>query len=187
MKQQILDQVAKEIQLNGLRFTLDDIAKRMHISKKTIYKQFASKTAIIEAIVMEGIEETDQKTKAIFADEQLSIVHKIRQLMLVMPTYYQIYNRPVLNDMQQLYPQQWQKAQEALSKNWRELEFFIKQAIENKELITNCDVSIMIRMLKDAFYLSLEQQFFYENHVTVNEALTQIVDIFLYGILPRSE
>ncbi|GGM34062.1 TetR family transcriptional regulator [Paraliobacillus quinghaiensis] len=187
MKRRILKSVAEEIQVTGLRFKLDDIAQNIGISKKTIYAHFDSKAAIIDSIVTQVITETDEKTNAIFSDQHLSVVEKIKQLMLVMPEYYQIYDRPVLDEMKRYYPEEWQAVHDSLEEDWNDLEEFINGAVIKGELVTDYHIAIIMKILRDAFQMTFDQRFFKQNNITVEEGLTEVIDIFLFGIIPRKK
>lgn len=41
MKQRILDAAVAEIELHGSSFRMDDLAKRLNISKRTLYENFS--------------------------------------------------------------------------------------------------------------------------------------------------
>ena len=52
MRDKIIDATVEEFKQNGLKFTMNDLAKRLGISKKTIYTVFESKQAVLgEAFV----------------------------------------------------------------------------------------------------------------------------------------
>lgn len=55
MKKRILEAAVKEIELHGAAFRMDDLAKRLNISKRTLYENFYSKNEIIEKIVIERV------------------------------------------------------------------------------------------------------------------------------------
>ena len=46
MREEIIKHSIIGLQRNGLRFSIDEVAKRLKISKKTIYKYFATKEAL---------------------------------------------------------------------------------------------------------------------------------------------
>lgn len=50
MRKAIIERSILELQQNGLRFSIDDVAKSLKISKKTIYKYFATKEDLAVAI-----------------------------------------------------------------------------------------------------------------------------------------
>lgn len=47
--EKIIDATVEEFKQNGLKFTMNDLAKRLGISKKTIYTVFESKQAVLVA------------------------------------------------------------------------------------------------------------------------------------------
>lgn len=50
MKNKIIEESIKSLQLEGLRFSVDTLAERLKISKKTVYKYFPTKEALANAI-----------------------------------------------------------------------------------------------------------------------------------------
>ena len=52
IKERIIDETIERFNKDGLKFTLDELVEGMHISKKTVYKQFGNSVSIpvIEAI-----------------------------------------------------------------------------------------------------------------------------------------
>ncbi|QTM98070.1 TetR family transcriptional regulator [Sediminibacillus dalangtanensis] len=187
MKERIIKQVVEEIQQSGMRFTVDDITNQLGISKKTIYEHFSSKEEIIETIVDNILEETDQKTNQLMADDSISFIDKIKQLMQVLPEYHQIYDRPILDEMKRYYPDQWVKMEDALEEDWDDLQKLIEQGIETGEIVSNYSIPVIMKVLIEAINTTLDQHFFNKNNITVAEALSQIVDILLYGLVPENK
>ncbi|SDK29940.1 TetR/AcrR family transcriptional regulator [Sediminibacillus albus] len=187
MKDRITRQVVEEIQRNGMRFTVDDITNQLGISKKTIYEHFSSKEEIIETIVDKMLAETDQKTNELMADDSLSFIVKIKQLMQVLPEYYQIYDRPILDEMKRFYPDQWVKIEASLDEDWDELQALIESGIQTGEIVSGYSVAVIMKVLIEAINTTMDQHFFNKNNITVAEALSQIVDILLYGLVPENK
>ena len=46
LKEQILEEAMRQFNRDGFDFKMDDLAKELHISKKTIYKHFKNKEDI---------------------------------------------------------------------------------------------------------------------------------------------
>ncbi|WP_110943279.1 TetR/AcrR family transcriptional regulator [Virgibacillus senegalensis] len=187
MKERIIKQVVEEIQKSGMRFTVDDITNQLGISKKTVYEHFSSKEEIVQTIVDNILEETDQKTNQLLADDAIPFIDKIKQLMQVLPEYHQIYDRPVLDEMKRYYPDLWVKIDEALQEDWEDLQQLIEQGMETGEISSDYSVSVIMKVLVEAINTTLDQHFFNKNNITVAEALSQIVDILLYGLIPENK
>ena len=55
MREKIIDTAIEEFTRNGLKFTMNDVAKALGISKKTIYTVFESKQDVLMAIAETGV------------------------------------------------------------------------------------------------------------------------------------
>ena len=96
-KEVILEGTIKAFNEKGLKFTMDDVAKILGMSKKTIYTVFRDKESMFLAMVdymFDSIKESEQQ---IVEDDALSTVEKIRRILGVIPESY----RDV--DFRQLY------------------------------------------------------------------------------------
>ncbi|MGZ7046124.1 MAG: TetR/AcrR family transcriptional regulator, partial [Candidatus Aminicenantales bacterium] len=60
-----------------VRVTADEIAGRLGISKATLYKSFASKEAILRAVVREIMNDIAGRVEGILDDSRLSFVEKL--------------------------------------------------------------------------------------------------------------
>src|SRR5262245_16339452 len=60
-------------------FTMDDLARELGMSKKTLYVHFASKDAIVERIIDSFSSDVLAMADAIFADKELAFIEKLRR------------------------------------------------------------------------------------------------------------
>lgn len=58
----IIQAFAEELKENGIKFTMDDLARRLGISKRTLYEYFSSKADILDALIEDAFAEVDKKT-----------------------------------------------------------------------------------------------------------------------------
>lgn len=187
MRERILKAVIEEIQQRGMKFTVDDVTRRLGISKKTIYEYFSSKEEIIETIVERIVEETNEKSNEIINDYSLSIIEKVRNVLNVLPEYYQVYDRPILEEMKRYYPDQWVKIDASLTDDWDELKNLIEEGMDQGEIISKYAAPVIMRVLIEGINTTLDQRFFLNNNLTVTEALADIVDILFYGLIPEDK
>ena len=61
LRQSIMESVINQFNQKGMKFTMDDISKKLHISKKTIYKEFDDKDELFYATVDYGFAAIKQK------------------------------------------------------------------------------------------------------------------------------
>ncbi|MFD0828107.1 TetR/AcrR family transcriptional regulator [Neobacillus sp. M.A.Huq-85] len=173
--------VIEEIQHKGLKFPLDDLAKRLGISKKTLYKYYSSKAEILEAIIDYTFENMDEKATAIIENDQLSLIEKIKGVIAVFPDHYQFTDLNVLDQMKRYYPKQWMKMDTLLKSEWDLLRNLIEQGI-SEGVIIDRNISLIMKIIIESINSTLDQKFYLENRMTVPEALSEIVDILIYGL-----
>ncbi|PIC86784.1 TetR family transcriptional regulator [Sporosarcina sp. P20a] len=184
MKARIMKAFLEEVHEKSMKFTMDDLAKRLGISKRTLYEHFSSKTEILDAIIDSTLQEFDEKTDIIMKDTELQLVDKIKKVITVIPKYNDFYNWQILDQMRKTHPEQWERVHTALHE-WDELRELIEQGI-HEGIIADQNVELLMKLIIDATNSTLDRKFFYENRITVTEALDSIVDILLFGFIKKS-
>ena len=84
-RQTILEGTIRAFNRKGLKFTMDDVAKELSMSKKTIYTVFRDKESLFFAMVdylFDSIKESEQR---VLNDESLDTLEKIRKVLGVIP------------------------------------------------------------------------------------------------------
>lgn len=136
LKEKIIQAAISLSEKEGIRFTLADLASGMKISKKTIYKYFDGK----EALLNEAIE-------YIFNDihRQISEISKLDlseldKLMLAVSVYPTVINldKLTLSDMEEQYPSVYNNIKNQLDKNWEQTLCLYDSCVE-KGFIKNID------------------------------------------------
>ncbi|MFD4705649.1 TetR/AcrR family transcriptional regulator [Gottfriedia sp. NPDC058432] len=181
MKDRIIKAFIEEIQLKGLKFPLDDLVKRLGISKKTLYKYFPSKLEMMEAVIDYTFEDMDIKATAIIQNDELSLIEKIKNVITVLPDHYQFLDQNILDQMKRYYPEQWVRMDTILKSDWELLRNLIEQAIK-EGIIVDRNISLIMKVIIESINSTLDQNFYMENRMTVSEALSEIVDILLFGL-----
>lgn len=70
MKEKIIEESLKSLRQEGLRFSVDTLAERLRISKKTIYKHFPTKEVLALAMYEKYYRDLEEKVRDIsLADE----------------------------------------------------------------------------------------------------------------------
>ena len=89
LKENIMQGTLQAFNQKGLKFTMDDIAKILGISKKTIYQVFRDKEALfLETVdyLFDRIKDSEQK---IVENPEMDTLQKIHTILGVMPECYQ--------------------------------------------------------------------------------------------------
>lgn len=171
-----------ELRDNGLRFSMDDLAVRLGVSKKTIYKYYLSKADILDVLVEQTLGDMEKKAAAIIEDPDLSFVQKLTGVMAVAPEHYDLTDIRILNDMKKLFPEQWERIDSFLQSDWEQIRGLVEEGIESG-YIKDFNVPLMMKVIIASVNTTLDQKFYLENQITTEKALEDIVSILLNGIL----
>ena len=68
----------------GLRFTMQQLAQRLHISKKTLYTRYASKEELLLDMIDDAFGAIHARKRAILA-ENLPLEEKLRRVIIALP------------------------------------------------------------------------------------------------------
>ncbi|URJ43877.1 TetR/AcrR family transcriptional regulator [Paenibacillus polymyxa] len=185
MQERILEAFVEEVHENGLKFTMDDLAKRLAISKRTLYENFSSKTLILETLIERTNDDMIRKTEQIIENNELSLLDKIKQSIRVMPLYYKFYDLRILDQMKKYYPEQWKRVHADLN-DWSPIRTLIQEGIR-EGIIVNKNEALIMKLIIESVNLTLDQRFFLDNSVTVEEATYSIVDILLFGLVEKNK
>ena len=114
LRETILEGTIQAFNKKGLKFTMDDIAALLGISKKTIYTVFQDKNTLVSEMVdycFDSIKESEQK---VLSDTSLDTVGKIRAILGVLPEGYKDIDFRQLYLLKDKYPKIYKKVEKQL-------------------------------------------------------------------------
>lgn len=161
---------------------MDDIAKYLAISKKTIYQFFTDKNELVIALVKKKMQEDEDRMAGMM--EQSSNV--IEQMMNMMKCSEEIISRinPILiHDLQKYHPDAWNIFQQFKAEVViRTLEQLLKEGIDQGYIRPNIDVKVMARMRVYQVELGFNTQIFPLAEFGPWQVQQQFLEHFNYGI-----
>lgn len=181
LKESILKGTIQVFNKKGLKFTMDDIARELSISKKTIYTVFTDKGALFLQMVdyiFDSIKDSEQR---IMEDDSLPLIEKIRQILSVMPEGYRDIDFRQLYLLKDKYPSIYAKVEKRLETGWENTIELLNRAME-EGLIRRIDIPILKLMLEASIEQFFQRDILIRNGLTYQEALSEVVDILVEGI-----
>lgn len=180
-KEEILEATINVFKRKGLRFTMDDIAKELSISKKTIYKVFDNKETMFLCMVDYCFDKIDNEKNKVLIDDKLSTLDKITAILSSLPESYRSIDFDKLYVLKKEYPLVYERVENRLESGWENTIALLKQGI-NEGVVK----PVNLQIFKTMFEVTLEQFFkrdvLVKNNISYNEALDSVVDIMIYGI-----
>lgn len=181
MKTRIINAFIEETRNNGIKFTMDDLAKRLGISKRTLYEHYSSKIDILDSIIDVTLAEFDEQTRRILSNPELTLLEKIRKVIVVVPQYNDFYDLRILEQLKRSYPEQWERVNRELHQ-WEDLKGLLEEGI-HAGVIKKVNIDLLMRLILDASNATMDRQFFLEHSISMTEAFESIVDILLTGMV----
>lgn len=184
LKEKILNGIACVYNEKGLNFTMDDVAKAVGMSKKTIYTVFRDKESMLLAMadyIFDSIKAEEQK---IIEDESLSTIEKIRRILVVLPDGYQEVDFRQLYLLGDKYPEISKHVQMRLETGWDTTISLLEQGIK-EGVVRNVRIPIVKMMVENMLEQFVQQDALIQNQIDYMDALQELVSIIVDGIATR--
>ena len=187
MREKIIWAAAEEMVTRGLKFTMGDLAGKLHVSKTSLYEHFSSKEEIINGVLEVALEDMRQQDDAIYSDSALSLPEKLQALFTVVPDIFgPINNRRIYEDLRQYHP-----GGEATIEAFRQEQFRRQSALIAEGIASRTARPINMQVLQQVIVSATNELFTYrflaENNMTIADALADLADIVIFGLLPRDD
>lgn len=180
MRQRIILATIDEMNEKGRRFTMDDLARRLGVSKRTIYENFSSKEELIDSVIDLFLEKIVEKDKQILENDSLNTIEKLRHMALVLQNELKYINEKAIYEAERYYPKQWKKIDNWLQNRVIEQRKTIDEGIKKGEL-RNINPDILIKVINEAKNWIIDKKFLRDNNLTISEAASSLIDIVLFG------
>ena len=177
-KEVILEGTIKAFNEKGLKFTMDDVAKILGMSKKTIYTVFRDKESMFLAMVdymFDSIKESEQQ---IVEDDALSTVEKIRRILGVIPESYRDVDFRQLYLLKDKYPVIYKQVEKRLETGWETTIQLLEQGMA--EGVSIPIVKMMLEATVEQFF---QRDILIQSGLSYLEALDEVVSILVNGIV----
>lgn len=110
IKNRILDAAQKQFLIYGFtKVTMDEIAAKIGMSKKTIYKFYPGKVDVVNAIADKMLAEAEEGLRNIVQDTRVGFIEKLRNMMTFVGMHLSKLSQPLIEDIRQNAPQLWEK------------------------------------------------------------------------------
>lgn len=162
--------------------TMDDIARHLSMSKKTIYKYFKEKDEIIHSLMKHHIEDDKCRIKNIHSGK-LNVVEEVFEMMKEMREMFSRINPIVFHELHKFYPHIWKDFQQFKNE-------FIEKTVEEsllrgqKEGLIRKDVNtkLLSRLRVETIELTLNGEAFLNEKYNLADVQIAITEHFLYGV-----
>lgn len=185
-KEDILIAVMEEFNEYGIRFTMEGLAKRLQVSKKTIYQYYGDKESLFLEAVNECFYEIKKSEAQIMNDPNLGLIDKIHRVIIVLPEKYKAVNFQKIYCLSTTHPKLFSIIKDRIESDWEPTLNLLKQAIE-QGLIYPVDLVILKTMISASIEAFLMNDVLDKNQIAYTKALEDMITIIMNGIVVRQE
>lgn len=177
--------VAHELLLQyGIRsISMDDIAAKLGMSKKTIYQFYKDKDELVEEVIG-GLIFNNQETCIADKKKADNAIHEIFIAMDLVTEIFRSMNPTVLFDLQKYHPTAFSKFQnhknEFLLSMMRQN---IKRGIDEELYRSEINVEIMSRFRVESMFIPFNQEFVKNAKASLVDIEQEIIVHFLFGLV----
>ncbi|CAN5462101.1 TetR/AcrR family transcriptional regulator [soil metagenome] len=162
--------------------TMDDIARHLGMSKKTIYQFFKDKNELVIALVRRKLAEDEENMCALISNSG-NVIEEMINMMKCSEEIFSRINPIVIHDMQKYHPDAWKEFQNFKSKVLiSTLETLLTKGIKQGYVRPEIDVKIMARMRVNEVEMGFNTNIFPMAEFSLWKVQYQFLEHFNYGI-----
>lgn len=183
IREKILNGAVELFMKYGLRsISMDDIARHLTVSKKTLYQHFADKEDLI-TLVLEAHIETNRKQYEAITEKASNAIDELAQISVCLRKDMTETNPSVLFDLQKFHPKAWEVWLNHKNKYIREsVVRNIKQGIEEGYYRAEVNAEVLAAIRIELISMGFDQNVFPQSTFNLAEVQSQIFDHFVYGL-----
>ena len=185
VKEKILTAAAIMIEKQGISFRMDDLAKALTISKRTLYEQFRSKHEIVETILVHGAEDFYRQHENIVKHSSLALEEVLVRYFSVRSNLYEAFNGESFKEIFLSIPQLQDTMNILFKKDWDLLNDYLVHQQEQGYIAQNVDIDIIIMMLQGAIRRIVFESS--THHEDVYRYMPKVISVILQGITNKGE
>ena len=168
----------------GLKFTMDDLAERLHRSKKTIYAYFPDKKRLLDDMVDYIFDAIQESKRQVLREADPDTVTQIRKLLSAMPEEYKDVDLRQLYILKDKYPKIYAHVKKRLESDWEPTVALIRRGID-EGVIRDFSIPVFQTMMESTLEQFFKRDVLVENGISYHQALQEVVEILVAGIMAK--
>ena len=178
----ILDEAAKLFDEKGIRFTMDDLARSLGVSKKTLYTVYDDKRSIMIKTIDRFFDDALREEADIIADESLGVVEQLREVIGRVPERYTQNDLSQLYVLKEKYPSVYRHWQRCREEYWKGAAMLLNKGVE-EGVIRPVSIPIFKTMFQSTIEQFFQNDILIKNRIKYRDALKEVANILVDGII----
>ena len=183
-KGRIIEGAAQLFFAYGIRnVSMDDIAKHIGMSKKTIYQYFTDKDDLVHQFMEVGVNEQMCEMREV-AESSENVVEELHKAMLKTRDMFHQINPLMLFELKKYHPKAWEIFNQCKDGEMKaHLIDTLRKGIKEGVFRSDIDVEVLAKMRVEQSQLIFDPKIFPPTQFNVAEVSVQLFEHFVYGII----
>jgi len=162
--------------------TMDDVAKHLSMSKRTIYEKFPNKDAIIEILLKQHLEKHLEDFKK-FRHASANAIEEILMMLQPLKQLFESMNPRVLFELKKFHPQSWEEFQKFKKNALMEtLISNMKRGIKEDLYRSDIDLNVLAVLRIEEVELAWNPEIYSPSEYNLAKVQMCLLEHFLFGI-----
>jgi len=162
--------------------TMDDIARHLGVSKKTIYHFFKDKNELVMALTKKKLQEDEEYINSVIS-QSANVIEEMINMMKCTQEEFARMNPIVIHDLQKYHPEAWKEFQKFKAEVLvRTMEELLTKGIKQGYIRPDVDPKIMARMRVAQVETGFDGTLFPVSEFSPWKVQVQFLEHFNYGI-----
>lgn len=177
----ILRETLELFKKRGMKFTMDDLAAELRMSKKTIYVYFKDKEQLLDTMVDYFFDAVKDSERTILEEPDLELTDRVRAVLGAMPEAYRNVDFRQLSVLRDKYPRLYQHMVDRLESGWEPTISLLEQGMR-EGVFRQFSIPVFRIMMQASLEQFFQRDLLADSGMTYNEALQEVVRILVDGI-----
>ncbi len=184
LREKILLKAVEVLPMYGVKsVTMDDLAHRLSMSKKTIYQHFKDKSALVDAVV-EQILQQDLDSLEHIKSKSNDAVEEIYLISLMLREMLSNMDASILFDLKKYYPFAYDKFNCHKEENIkRSFEENLKQGVKQGVFRGDINIEILSKLKMHTIEWSIDPDVFSPKDYKLFDVQIELFDHYMFGVL----
>jgi AcrR family transcriptional regulator len=185
IKERILSQAEQLfLQFGYSKVTMDEIAASLGMSKKTVYKFFPGKEALVKEMITSMKCSIDDHIEYVWSNQEMEFMDKLKSVMNFIGKQTTKLHGPLLEDLHKNIPEVWQEIHDFRKANAvKRFTVFINEGVERGVFRKDIDRQLIVLFYLHAIQGLINPETLSQLPYSANQVFDAIIRIIFEGIL----
>ena len=184
MKDRLVQATLEEMKSRSLKFTMDDLARKLHVSKSSIYKMVESKEDLVRLVMHWAMERFDRKAETLLHGEGPVNRRLMAFCGLFFDTFWYLPDA-VNEDLESRYEDIWKEWESYRESKFDDMVALLKEGVDKGEY-RKVNLPVVRQCVFYAARGLTDPDFLRKMNMTGRDVLELLEDIMLKGLEKRN-